>query len=290
MTHVQARVASIEAHTLRLSNGLPLAFDICVVATGRAYEFPFRCGPDTDEEESTWSLVNQVRLLADARAQLAQAARVVVVGGGPTGVETAAEIKNAHPLKQVALVHNKARLLNKEKNVSWHDSSIVLQKLQVLGVDVELSSSFQPGGTDPRTFVVLATGRRPNTDLFAENDLDDDRLVKTDQFLRVLGRENVFALGDIVSGYAANLKTVHLHAKTAFHNVWRLCRGRTVKRVVGRVPALLDSYFVVTLGPKESYAHGVAGMLAAPQKRKDFLIRAELKQLMGPAMAAARRE
>jgi NADH dehydrogenase FAD-containing subunit len=283
VTHVQATVRSIGENTLSLSTGDALPFDVCVVATGRNYDFPFRCqaeGPDNSY------LVQQVRLLAEARAQLTAAQRVIVVGGGPTGVETAAEIKAAFPLKPVALLHDKPRLLNREKQVKWRDSSVILRKLQVLGVDVQLNASYEAGGNDAHTYVVRAHGATPNTGLFVdERELDENGLVKTDQFVRVLGRDNVFALGDIVSGYAPNLRSVEQHVRAAGGNVWRLCRGKQVKRSVSSVPKVLASYYVLTLGPNDSWSSGISGMMMAAKKRKDYLAHLQLKRLTGPLAA-----
>jgi hypothetical protein len=54
---------------------------------------------------------------------------------------------------------------------------------------------------------------------------------------------------------------------------------------VGHLPPLLNSAALIVLGPHDAFAKGVAAHVAARQKRKDYLIRYNLKRLTNAAAA-----
>lgn len=53
-----------------------------------------------------------VQELRDQQARIADAKRIIVVGGGPAGLEIAADIKDKYPEKETTLIHSRERLLN----------------------------------------------------------------------------------------------------------------------------------------------------------------------------------
>lgn len=119
----------------RLQEQIP--FDYVVLATGANYSEPFRFNTGTVEHSE------QLKRKVFERGEAVRAAKkVVIVGGGSTGVEvtkstntsqcliqskTAAEIKFAFPDKPVTLVHRGSRLLTGELTES--QSAKVLKKL-----------------------------------------------------------------------------------------------------------------------------------------------------------------
>lgn len=105
--HIQSCALAVDFETkmVYVAQGRIVTYDVLVIATGRTYTAPFRLSirPDGIEKEE---------LLAQLKKQrevLAAAPLAIVVGGGATGIETAAEIKTAFPNKQVRLVHSKVR-------------------------------------------------------------------------------------------------------------------------------------------------------------------------------------
>jgi len=248
-----------------------------VLSTGKTYPPPFRANVG-DGERST---VHQLQAMAKRREELKAAQHILVVGGGATGIETAAEVISAFPDKHVVLMHAGSRLLDRQKEVSFHDSQKVMDKLIRLGVEVQLNTEFNAAGNDPSTAVVMCVGGTPNTSYLAMEALDEKGFIRVDGHLRLTGRDNVFAMGDIVSGYAPNLKTtVYLHAPVIVANVRCLLDGKPPNKVVGQLPSFIESFLVVTIGPRDSYAHGLVAAIYAPQKRKDFLMHRKAKELI----------
>ncbi|MEX1190220.1 MAG: NAD(P)/FAD-dependent oxidoreductase [Bacteroidia bacterium] len=141
----------------------------------------------------------------------------IVVGGGPTGVETAgalAEFKkfvvphdypglNAEEMV-VKLVEAAPRLLN---GMSDHAAQKSKKYLEELGVDVALNKivkqydgsliQFEDGEEiRSRTLIWSAGVRGQVIDGLAEESVEKSRFM-TDEFLRVKGVEDVFAIGDV---------------------------------------------------------------------------------------------
>ncbi|WP_405865949.1 MULTISPECIES: NAD(P)/FAD-dependent oxidoreductase [unclassified Streptomyces] len=185
-----------------LATGERLPYDVVVIATGADYPEPARFTGTTSEEA--------VKSFAGHQQKIATAEHVLVVGGGPSGVELSAEIRLARPNARVTLAHSGSLLLHAtgveragRKAQAWLESH---------DVDVRLDSFMSPGndfGTyrDGRGNVIAAdlsfwaTGTTPNTlwlRLGGHRDwLNAAGHVKVDRTLRVQGRLDVFAVGDV---------------------------------------------------------------------------------------------
>lgn len=138
---------------------------------------------------------------------------ILIVGGGPVGVELAAEIAVDFPEKKVTLVHNGSRLLEfigpkaADKTLEWLKSRNVEVKL-MQSVDLSDNTSdgnktyfTSSGETIKADCHFLCTGKPPASEWLRETYLKDrmDNLgrLKVDENLRVKGHRNIFAVGDI---------------------------------------------------------------------------------------------
>ncbi len=52
--------------------------------------------------------------ISDKTATFSTAKSIAIIGGGPAGVEVAAEIAECHPEKRVYLIHSQPKLLNQD--------------------------------------------------------------------------------------------------------------------------------------------------------------------------------
>ncbi|XP_030451010.1 uncharacterized protein LOC115673088 [Syzygium oleosum] len=192
---------------------------------------------------------------------------ILIVGGGPTGVELAGEIAVDFPEKKVTLVHRGSRLLEfispkaSKKTLNW----LVSKKVEViLGQSVDPDSMSDgvyrtSGGNTIQAdchFVCIGKpiGSSWLKQTFLKDSLDSHGRLMVDEHLRVKGYKNAFAVGDITDieelkqGYVA-----HAHAAITVKNLKLLMSG-------GGHASKLSAYkpgpalAIVSLGRKEAVA------------------------------------
>jgi hypothetical protein len=94
--HIKDEATSLEAKRLVTKFGQAVDFDFCVIAVGSSYAGFLKAGPSTS---------TSAQRLAEIHAhsvRIKDAAQVLIVGGGPSGVELAFEILDVYPGKKVA--------------------------------------------------------------------------------------------------------------------------------------------------------------------------------------------
>lgn len=219
--------------------GSEIAFDYCILATvrprsslltqpslthphnsqGSKYAYPCRPRIGATVAQATADL-------RQTQQEVAAAQSILIVGGGPVGVELAGEIgeyyagKSGRPKKRVTLVHSHDKFLHE---AGWSDKFNRGLKTQVeaLGTRVILSAKVVdapdrsgPVAGGPRTFhldngetveadfVFVAFGSTPNTGFVGEFDpqaLNEKKQVKVRPSFQVEGHDHLFAIGDITS-------------------------------------------------------------------------------------------
>ena len=105
--HVKGKAVRMSDHDVTVDVGGDrdvVALDYASIATGSRYLDPLIKAENTTDRE-------RADEIAGAHSQLA-AARNVVVGGGPVGVEVAAEIRETFPATAVTLVHAHGKVLD----------------------------------------------------------------------------------------------------------------------------------------------------------------------------------
>ncbi|KNC48095.1 apoptosis-inducing factor 2 [Thecamonas trahens ATCC 50062] len=225
----------VQAEVTRISPGgvyvygrdEPIDFDYVVIATGTSYAFPCKIA-EPEMEDATGQYTG-------VRERIAEAQRITVVGGGPTGVELCGEIKETHPDKDVTLIHSRGALVPGPLRDAF--KSKLLEKVQSMGVEVMLnervnlkesfsepeavSANFVPGtrqltlesgATMETDLVFFCMGAHVNSKSYEADFggvMNDDGRLRVNENLQVEGFTNVFALGDcndvaeIKLGYAA---------------------------------------------------------------------------------------
>jgi apoptosis-inducing factor 2 len=192
-----------DARVVLLESGERLGYDVAVIATGAEYGEPARFTGVTTGEAAAAFRASQERFAA--------ANAILVVGGGPAGVELSAEARLAHPATPVTLIHSGERLLEGDHAPRLGERA--LARLQAIGVDVRLGTKVSPasgpeaagqlvtsaGEAIEADVVVWATGTTPNTAWLRGHDgwLDQAGRVRVDEYLRAGGQPDVFAIGDV---------------------------------------------------------------------------------------------
>lgn len=93
--HVKDAVATLEANKVVTKSGNTIEFNFCVVAVGSSYAGFMKAAATTTAASQR---VSEIHAHSE---QLRSASQVLVVGGGPSGVELAFEILDVYPTKKV---------------------------------------------------------------------------------------------------------------------------------------------------------------------------------------------
>ncbi|GAB2218922.1 hypothetical protein Droror1_Dr00002155 [Drosera rotundifolia] len=191
---------------------------------------------------------------------------ILVIGGGPTGVELAGEIAIDFPEKKVILVHRGSRLLEfigwkaSKKALDWLVSKkvgVILDHSVNLGLLSEGIIETSSGETIKFDSYFDCTGKPIGSfwmkDTILKDSLDIQGRLEVDDNLRVKRYKNVFAIGDITSipeikqGFYA-MKQAEVAAK----NIRLLLGGGNESKLVGYWPGKPVAF--VSLGRKEAVA------------------------------------
>ncbi|KAE8724880.1 kinase family protein [Hibiscus syriacus] len=229
---VKSAAINITDTDVLTADGCHIVYEYLVLATGHTDPVP----------------ITKVERLYqyDAENQKIQSAQsILIVGGGPSGVELAGEIASAFPGKKVTLVHKGPRLLEfigtkaSDKSLGWLRSRKVKVKLEQavdlsstsVGSQVYRTSTGESIKADCHLICVakpLATAWLSETIL--KTNLDKNGRLMVDEYLRIKGRSNIFTIGDITDipelkqGYLA-----HRHALVVAKNLKLLMEEKKAK-------------------------------------------------------------
>lgn len=245
-----------------------LEFDFLLLGCGSCYPGPIKPSasePTVETRRQCWEA---------AARQLSQAESVLVLGGGPVGVELAAEIAAAYPRgKRVTLLSRGGTLCGAMPARVGRTCARWLERRGVeliFGATVEKADD-APHGSQPsvtlsdgrvlRADVVYeCTGGAPNSAMLRANaqlggQLDAKGRLLVNDALQVAGAPRVYGLGDVMRHATSNEAklghTAELNAHLAADNVHRQSRGHELLRYPDGVVGGPHSprIFCVSLGP-----------------------------------------
>lgn len=253
---VQGRVEQVDVdrQTVVLRDGQEIQYTHLILCTGTDGPFPGKFNMEA-------SFQSAIKAYDDMVAQVQAADSVLVIGGGSTGVEMAAEIKTEYPQKKVVLVHSRIAVADSEllPSVRSQAKEVLLEKgvELLLGQKVNDLSQLQLNVTRKNTEVTTDKGERLTTDLIISctglrvnsaayasslaDCLADDGALKVNEHLQVQGFSNVFAVGDCAN--VAEPKMAYhagLHAAVAVSNIVNIVSGKPLTSYrTGNVTMLL---------------------------------------------------
>lgn len=214
------------------ANGQCVSYDYLVIATGHVH---------------TGELTKNDRLkhYETEHKRIKECNSVLIVGGGPTGVELAAEISTEYPEKNITLVTRGTRLLDfigikaSKKTLKWLNSKNVQV---ILGQYVDFNPTSDgvyktSGGETIKADGVfkclgMPLGSKWLKETILASSLDDQARLMVDENLRIKGYKKIFAIGDITDipemkqGYLA-----HQHAAVAAKNLKLLISGAEERKL-----------------------------------------------------------
>jgi NADH dehydrogenase FAD-containing subunit len=204
-------------------------FDYLVIATGAGYSGDLIKASDGTAGKRSSSL-------REWAGRIRVANHVLIVGGGPVGVEVAGEILEDLPGKRLTLVQRGDTLL---PGLTPRPQRYALELLRKRGAEIRLGSDKLPEAD----IVLWCTGSS-----------GDAARIAVDEHLRVAGIENVFAVGDVTSLPEPKMGLwAGKHAAVVIQNLRRLLRGDSCKAVYR--PATGSKTMLVTLGRRHGTGH-----------------------------------
>ena len=270
-----------------------IACDYAVIASGSVYMDPLIKAQAITESDRAAEIAAMNARLRGARA-------VVVAGGGPVGVETAAELRETFPSVRVTLVHGGKQLLDRapHKFPGWAEKALRLAGVAIVLGDfvVDPAPGAQPKDGKIRTklgrvidadAIVWAGGVKPVTEFVTQSwpaAVQQDGQLKVDPYLRLEGHPTVFVAGDITNLPEARLAIIcGLHAKSVVSNLKALVAAADPAAVKLKPykPAPpgkgMSKMMIVTLGRKDGltslpFGQFRAAFLARKIKARDMLV------------------
>jgi NADH dehydrogenase FAD-containing subunit len=210
--HGSLRRLDLDTHVVGVStpdgSELTEPFDVLVISTGVSNGFWRNPAVETAGEVEAG--------LLHFHGRVSKADSIAVIGGGPAAISSAFNVATTWPGKRVDLYFPGERALLRHHRRVW---DVLADRLRGLGVGLHPGHrANMPAGffgdaitTDPVSWstgqaeakadaVLWAVGRvRPNTEWLPTEFLDDAGYVRVDEYLRVTGRDDVYAIGDVAA-------------------------------------------------------------------------------------------
>ena len=227
ITHIDVNDRQIHIH---LANGQAHieAYDVLLIASGVTNGF-WR----NNAMESLESINRNIDAQA---AQLSSANTIAIVGGGATGVSVAGNLAITYPHKDVHFFFSQNQPLP-----GYHLKVRNAIEKQLLKAGVKLHANHRADINDnldrstmTKNPIKWSTGQtafnadltlwavgntRPNNHFIPSDCLDESGYVKTDAQLRVQGKDNIFAVGDIAATDKNRSSARNWGYRLAAHNI-----------------------------------------------------------------------
>lgn len=238
----QGKVTSVDHANKKvmLEGDGEVSYDILVLCTGSTMHFPAKA----DYTQKT----EAVEFYKDYLKKVQSATKIVLVGGGPVGVELAGELGTDLKDKEITLIHSREKLCGEDLNDNWQKkvkSTLTGMGIKlVLGEKVTNLNDISDDGpvtlkTDKGTeieadLVMKCIGSfKINSDAYSTSmgsSVDDRGCLKVNEYLQVEGYDDIFAIGDCVN--TNEPKVAYLgqqQAATVFHNLGQKAREQPLK-------------------------------------------------------------
>lgn len=272
---------SASAGDVRLLDGtrVSVSGDVHVLCTGSSYANDLMRSLGVAAQE-------RKRLYRRYREAIEAAHRILIVGGGPIGVEVAGEISETYPAKSLTILEGGSRLLaGTSEAAARHAASVLaargvsiivgerLLRSTTTGEDIfggKGEAATTSGRTIAYDLVVWCTGGRPNTSYMRPQlagTLNEHGRVRVGPDLRVAGHGTLFALGDITD-LNENKMAWHIagQVRVAVRNIRHVLRGLDqASGLAPYRPQTGNPMMAVTLGSRQGVMHlPIFGVIRSP--------------------------
>eukprot|EP01091_Cochliopodium_minus_P009933 TRINITY_DN2556_c0_g2_i1.p1 TRINITY_DN2556_c0_g2~~TRINITY_DN2556_c0_g2_i1.p1 ORF type:complete len:230 (-),score=62.06 TRINITY_DN2556_c0_g2_i1:119-808(-) len=104
------KVVKVDQTNVFTKNGTKSEYDVLLICSGSTYNKPFK-------SQNVYKVVRGEKM-AKKHKQFSESKNILIIGGGIVGVETAAELVEEFPNKNVTLVHSGNFLMNRTDGIS----------------------------------------------------------------------------------------------------------------------------------------------------------------------------
>jgi NADH dehydrogenase FAD-containing subunit len=288
LTEVRKRSIVVSADHRAASTELP--YDYLVLATGSNYDGDL-------VKPVSGGLGERLQHFTSVHKHLESAGRVLIVGGGPVGIELAGEIIESFREKHVTVIEAGPHILpvTSEKPRRWAAEFLQRHGAKLLtGERVVEPAAIPPGNVDARGGqAVTDAGTRIDYDMgfwcvglkpdasymnphFPEA-LDPRGLIRVSGDFRVSGQRQMFAVGDITNLPDKGAMWARYHADVAIKNLKRLIASSTASTLAQYKRPMPRTTMLVTLGRNNGvidlpFGTFRAGWLARKLKGEHMLV------------------
>jgi len=192
-----------------------------------------------------------------ALKKLRKSEKILIIGGGLLGVETAAEIATQKNKKKIIIVHSKDRLIKRNPTYASYIAKKFLEKNNVEIIFKEKIKENKNGEylTDKNRIMSAdicfwSAGIKCDTSFMEDFDksiFTGNGCLKVDKYLRLKGYDNIFVGGDITDiKEEKTAQNSEHHAKTIVKNINRILLDKKPKKYKKKIGPLL-----ISLGSKK---------------------------------------
>lgn len=262
-TGVEVRVATVtgvdvDARTVSLGDGGELAYDTLVYALGSTWNGQGVPGA----AEHAYEIAGRAGALRlrDRLARLGAGGRVLVVGGGLTGLEAASEIADARPDLRVSLAASgglgdwlapkgRAHL----RKVFGKLSITVHEHTEVTAVEADHAVT-AAGESIPADVTVWTTGFAVHPIARATGlEVTESGQIVVDGTMRSVSHPDVYAVGDAAHAMGRGGKPLRMSCASGGPSAWQAADAIAARLTGGKLPDVPLRYFnqCISLGRKE---------------------------------------
>ena len=290
---IQGKVIEINPNNIKLENGKELKFNIAIIATGSKYKH-FSIPKPSD---IVTSMKERDKQFHEEHQKLVKAQHILIIGGGPVGVELAGDIAYYYPKKTIYLVEALPRLLN---NFKPRASKIAKEQLEKMGVQVILNEFIERDMNETGLWVSKKTNKSYSADLvyfcigvsintafmklYFSKKVNENSQIMVNDKLHLSNYNNIYAIGDCSDinefklGYLADKQAKYLvkNLKKIINNNYNLktsLRSYKPKSTISIIP----------IGKKNGIVQLPIGVFKfkplVAYKNKDLFIKRQFRKL-----------